>query len=75
MGLVNAWKVCQVHMCCCASESNQLNGALVCIEGVKVLSKHILNSNQLNVVAQASKKDRFALYLRIRVDLMLEWGL
>ncbi|KAF7842020.1 uncharacterized protein G2W53_004318 [Senna tora] len=26
------------------------------------------------VVAQASQKDRFALYLGIRVDFMLEWG-
>ncbi|KAF7839115.1 uncharacterized protein G2W53_007597 [Senna tora] len=61
MGLVIAWKVCEV------------------------MSKHILNKKSLlnlkriqeiqvkRVVAQESQTDRFALYLEIRVDLMLEW--
>ncbi|KAF7832172.1 uncharacterized protein G2W53_014505 [Senna tora] len=51
----------------------------------EVMSKHILNQQlRLNikgihevyvkyVVAQVSQTDRFALYLEIRVDLMLYW--
>ncbi|KAF7812408.1 uncharacterized protein G2W53_033384 [Senna tora] len=59
-------------------------GLMVAWKEFEVMPKHILNQNlRLNfkrfeevqakhVVTQVSQTDRFALYLGIRVDLMLE---
>ncbi|KAF7821602.1 uncharacterized protein G2W53_027057 [Senna tora] len=63
MGLVIAWKVCQVmpkHILTLKSQWN--------------LKKEHEKYKFKRVVAQVSQTDRFALYSGIRVDLMLEWG-
>ncbi|KAF7808097.1 uncharacterized protein G2W53_040258 [Senna tora] len=62
MGLVIAWKVCQVmpkHILNCKSRLN-----------LKKLKKYKFKY----VVAQVSETDRFALYLGIQVVLMFKWG-
>ncbi|KAF7835409.1 uncharacterized protein G2W53_010268 [Senna tora] len=61
MGHVIAWKKCESIPQHILNQKSRLN--LNRIQEVQV--KH--------VVAQVSQKDCFALYLRIRVDLMLEW--
>ncbi|KAF7839122.1 uncharacterized protein G2W53_007604 [Senna tora] len=60
-------------------------GIMITCKECEVMSKHILNQkSRLNlkriqevqvkrVVAQVRQIDRFALYLGIRVDLMVEW--
>ncbi|KAF7839131.1 uncharacterized protein G2W53_007613 [Senna tora] len=62
-------------------------GLVIAWKELKVMSKHNLNQkSRLNlkrieevqvkrVVAQVSHTDRFALYLGIRVNLMLQWYL
>ncbi|KAF7812409.1 uncharacterized protein G2W53_033385 [Senna tora] len=75
MGLMIAWK----------RGFNAQMGLVITWKEFEVTSKHILNQNsRLNlkifqeeqvkcVVAEVSQTDRFALYLGIRVNLMLEW--
>ncbi|KAF7812465.1 uncharacterized protein G2W53_033441 [Senna tora] len=60
MGLVIAWKVCDVMSKHTLSRKSQLN------------LKRIQEVQVKRVVAQLSQIDRFVLYLEIRVDLMLE---
>ncbi|KAF7842028.1 uncharacterized protein G2W53_004326 [Senna tora] len=38
------------------------------------MSKELKKYKFKRLVAQANQTDRFALYLGIRVDLMLKWG-
>ncbi|KAF7808043.1 uncharacterized protein G2W53_040204 [Senna tora] len=45
------------------------------IENHDCVSKQLKKRKFKRVVAQASEKDRFALYFGIRVELMREWGL
>ncbi|KAF7812432.1 uncharacterized protein G2W53_033408 [Senna tora] len=61
MGFVIAWKVYEVMSKVILNRKSRLN--LTRFQEVQV--KH--------VVAQVSKFDRFALYLGIQVDLILEW--
>ncbi|KAF7814910.1 uncharacterized protein G2W53_028879 [Senna tora] len=68
------------------SRFNARMGFAIARKVCQVMSKHILNRNRdsiskelkkylfKRVVAQVSENDRFALYLGIQVDLMLEWG-
>ncbi|KAF7807580.1 uncharacterized protein G2W53_039741 [Senna tora] len=44
------------------------------VENHDRISKNLKKHKFKRVVAQVSENDRFALYLGIRVDLMLEWG-
>ncbi|KAF7832158.1 uncharacterized protein G2W53_014491 [Senna tora] len=61
MGLVIAWKVCEVMSKHILYRKSQLN--LKAVQQVQVK----------RVVAQLSGTDRFVLCFRIRLDLMLEW--
>ncbi|KAF7812469.1 uncharacterized protein G2W53_033445 [Senna tora] len=61
MGLVIAWKVCEVMLKHMLNQKSRFN--LKRIHEVKVK----------RVVAQESRTDRFALYLGMLVNLMLEW--
>ncbi|KAF7841522.1 uncharacterized protein G2W53_003820 [Senna tora] len=61
MGIVIAWKVCQVISTQVLNLKMRFN--LNRIQEVQVQ----------RVVAQVSQTNPFALYLRIQVDLMLEW--
>ncbi|KAF7842082.1 uncharacterized protein G2W53_004380 [Senna tora] len=62
MGLVIAWKVSQVM------SKHILN------EKCDWISKELKKYKFKRLVAQSNQTDRFALYLGIRVDLMLNWG-
>ncbi|KAF7823999.1 uncharacterized protein G2W53_022143 [Senna tora] len=67
------------------TEFNGRMGLLIEWKEYEVMCKHILNQKSLlnlkrvqevqakSVVAQVSQTDRFALYLGIRLNLMLEW--
>ncbi|KAF7839168.1 uncharacterized protein G2W53_007650 [Senna tora] len=61
MELVITWKECEVMSNHILNEKSQLNLKRIQEEQVK------------HVVAHVSQTDRFALYLGIRADLMLEW--
>ncbi|KAF7833009.1 uncharacterized protein G2W53_015342 [Senna tora] len=61
MGLVIAWRVCQVL------SNHILNRKL----GLNL--KRIQDVHVKRVVAQVSQTNRFTLYFGIQVDLMLEW--
>ncbi|KAF7839116.1 uncharacterized protein G2W53_007598 [Senna tora] len=77
MGLVIAWKN--------LSGLNARKGVVIAWKECEGISKPILNGkSRLDlkriqevqvklVVAQVNQTDRFALYLGIRVDLMLKW--
>ncbi|KAF7812470.1 uncharacterized protein G2W53_033446 [Senna tora] len=61
MGLLIAWKKCQVMFKDILNRKLRLN------------LKRIQEVQDKRVVAQVSQTDHFALYLKIRVYLMLEW--
>ncbi|KAF7832140.1 uncharacterized protein G2W53_014473 [Senna tora] len=61
MGLVIAWKECEVMCKNILNQKERLN--LKIIQEVQVK----------RVIAQVSKTDRFVLYAGIRVKLMLGW--
>ncbi|KAF7812466.1 uncharacterized protein G2W53_033442 [Senna tora] len=61
MGLVIAWKVCEVMTKNIMNRKFRLN-----LKGIQEVQVK-------RVVAQVSQTVRFAMYLGIRVDLMLKW--
>ncbi|KAF7839146.1 uncharacterized protein G2W53_007628 [Senna tora] len=61
MGLVITWKVCEVMSKQILNIKTRLN------------LKRIQEVQVKRVVPQVSQTDRFALYLEIHGDLMLEW--
>ncbi|KAF7800817.1 uncharacterized protein G2W53_044699 [Senna tora] len=62
MGLVIAWK-------CVKSFQNTFS-----IENRDRISKELKKYKFKRVIAQVSQTDCIAMYLGIRIDLMLEWG-
>ncbi|KAF7832167.1 uncharacterized protein G2W53_014500 [Senna tora] len=61
MGLVIVWKVCYIICKHILNRKSRLN------------IKRIQEVQVKRVVAQVGQTDRIALYLGIRVDIMLEW--
>ncbi|KAF7832095.1 uncharacterized protein G2W53_014428 [Senna tora] len=61
MGLVIVWKVCEIMSKHILKQKPRLN------------LKRIQEVQAKCVAAQVVQTDRFALYLGIRVDLLLEW--